>query len=365
MASTPERIVIACGGTGGHLFPGIAVAQAAQRRGHRCLLLISEKEIDSLASKAHGDMEFAKIPAIAMPKPLSLAMVKFLWKFWQTIRSTRKLLQDFQATAVLGMGGFTSLPPLYAGQKLGLKTFLHESNAIPGKANKMASKFCKLVLLGLDACAQFFPAGKTRVVGTPLRESLLAQAPSVETAAAGFGLDPTQATLLVMGGSQGARGVNEAVVKALALLGEDVPQVLHLTGPKEIDRMRSAYSELEHVRAHVAPFCSHMEHAYVIADACVCRSGASSLTELSAFGIPTLLIPYPHAADDHQTRNAEVFVAAGAAVMEAESNLTPEKMATHLKDLLQNSQLRENLHNAMRALKPEQAAERVVDAIEA
>ncbi len=356
-----HRIVIACGGTGGHLFPGIAVAQAAQRRGHECLLLISEKEIDALASQAHGDLNFAKVPAVAMPKLLSLQFPKFLWRYWKTVSACRKLLWDYKATVVIGMGGFTSLAPLQAGKRLGLRTFLHESNAIPGKSNRWASRFCEKVLLGLEDCAKHFPAGSTKVVGTPLRENLLKDAPSPEQAAAHWGFSTTEPVLLVMGGSQGARGVNSAVVGALSSMEADVPQVLHLTGPKEFETVKASYAKLEKVHAVVAPFCARMELAYAAADACVSRSGASSLTELSAFGVPTLLIPYPHAAEDHQTRNAEFFVRSGAALMTAESELSPKTLADTLRSILLDPTTRERLHHAMRALRPEQAAERIVD----
>ena len=192
------KIVIACGGTGGHLFPGIAVAQAAKARAHECIVLISEKQIDALASKGHDDIRFEKLPAIAMPRMFSLGIIKFAYRFWKTTRACKQLLKSFGADAVLGMGGFTSLPPLYAGRKLKLKTLLHESNAFPGKANRLSAKFCDLVLLGLSECAVHFPSVKTRVVGTPLREALRAEV-SRDEAWEFFGLDPSLAVVLIMG----------------------------------------------------------------------------------------------------------------------------------------------------------------------
>ncbi len=359
----PLKIVIACGGTGGHLFPGIAVAQAAQARGHQCIVLISEKQIDALASQGHDDLRFEKLPAIAMPPVFSLKMPKFLWRCWQTMRACRKLLVNFQADVVLGMGGFTSLPPLYAGRKLQIKTLLHESNAFPGKANRLSAKFCDTVLLGLGEAAHHFPAAKTSVVGTPLRSALRAEVTTAE-AWEFFQLPPGVPVLLVMGGSQGARGVNEAVLGALAHLDEKVLQIIHLTGPQEIESVRKAYTSTP-FKAHVAPFCQRMELAYAIATVCISRAGASSLAELSAFGLPTILIPYPSAADDHQTKNAEVFVRAKAALMVQERDLTGARLATMLQDLLAHADVRASLRHNMQQLGHADAAERVCAACEA
>jgi UDP-N-acetylglucosamine--N-acetylmuramyl-(pentapeptide) pyrophosphoryl-undecaprenol N-acetylglucosamine transferase len=358
----PLKIVIACGGTGGHLFPGIAVAQAAQARGHSCIVLISEKQIDALATEGHQDLRFEKLPAIAMPPIFSLRMIQFVWKFFKTTSACRKLLLEFRADVVLGMGGFTSLPPLYAGRKLKLKTLLHESNAFPGKANRMSAKFCDLVLLGLGEAASHFPAAKTSVVGTPLRNALRAKVDPAE-AWQFFQLNPDIPVVLVMGGSQGARGVNESVLGALAHLDPQAVQLIHLSGPQEIDSVRKAYASTP-FNAHVAPFCQRMELAYAIASVCISRAGASSLTELSAFALPTILIPYPFAADDHQTKNAEVFVRAKAALMVQERDLTGTRMASLLTDLLNNREVRTSLATNMASLGHLDAAERVCEAVE-
>ena len=356
------KIVIACGGTGGHLFPGIAVAQAAQARGHEVRVLISEKNIDALASEGHDQLRFEKIPAIAMPPVLSLRMVKFLWRCWRTTAACKKLLREFGADAVLGMGGFTSLPPLYAGRRLKLPTLLHESNAIPGKSNLLSARFCDLVLLGLGECASHFPKARTSLVGTPLRAALRAPVDRQE-AAAFFGLDPQRPVLLVMGGSQGARGVNDTVLSVIPQLDPQSLQIIHLTGPQEFNTVQDAYRAFPH-RSHVAPFCQRMEYAYALATLCISRAGASSLTELSAFGLPTILIPYPHAAEDHQTKNAEVFTRAHAALMVQERDLSTGRLLNMIQDLLNHEEARRNLQTNMRNLSPANSAELVCAAIE-
>jgi UDP-N-acetylglucosamine--N-acetylmuramyl-(pentapeptide) pyrophosphoryl-undecaprenol N-acetylglucosamine transferase len=367
---TPERLVIACGGTGGHLFPGIAVARAAKARGWETLLLISEKQIDALATQGQEDLRFEKVPAIAMPRPLSLAMLKFLWRFWKTRRHCLKLLRDFRATAVLGMGGFTSLAPAMAGKKLKLKTFVHESNAVPGKANRMTAKFCRLALLGLEECAQHFPAGRTKVTGTPLRPSLLPPGPAehqdlIAEARRFFDLPDNKPVILIMGGSQGARGVNNAVIAALPALAAaaDRVQLLHITGALDFETVRAACAAVPALTSRVVPFCQRMELAYALAAVAVCRSGASSLTELSAWGLPSVLVPYPIAADDHQRRNAAIFTRAGAALTVEEKDIAAGQLGPLLLDLIADPEKRRALSEAMRRLAPTRAAEQICDTI--
>ena len=154
------KILIACGGTGGHLFPGIAVAEALLARGHEVMLLISEKKVDSEASAKYKHLTFKKMPAVAKPPTLSPRMIPFLWKMWGSLRHCKQVIREFGADAVLGMGGFTSLPPVYAGDKLGLKTFIHDSNARPGRANVLTSRFCTQVFLGMEAAKAFLQIAK-------------------------------------------------------------------------------------------------------------------------------------------------------------------------------------------------------------
>ncbi len=356
------RIIIACGGTGGHLFPGIAVAEALKARGHQTLLLISEKEIDTVAARDHAHLQFQRLPAIGLPKLFSPQIVTFAFQFWRTLRQTKQIVSSFKADAVLGMGGFTSLPPAIAGRKLGARTFIHESNAIPGKANRLTAKFCDTVLLGLADCASCFPGAKTQVVGTPLRESLLRPVDRAE-AYSFFQLDPAKTTLLVMGGSQGARGVNRSVIDALPQLDPARVQLIFLTGRDDEASGREAVQKAG-FQAFVAAFSPRLDLAYALADLCVARSGASSLAELSHFGIPSILIPYPHAAEDHQTRNAEVYSRQSAAIQVAESELAGGRLAPILSRLLDSPDERTALSAHCRALGVPDAAQVIAQVIE-
>ncbi len=352
--------MIACGGTGGHLFPGIAVAEAMEARGHETLLLISEKAIDREASKKYAHLRFEAVPAVAKPPTLSPRMIPFLFKLWTTTRRCRRLLREFGADAVLGMGGFTSLPPVLAGHRLGLKTFVHDSNAVPGRSNVMTSRFCTRVLLGMRAAEEFFPNSEVSVVGTPVRGELVSL-PARGDAARALGLDPARPVVAVVGGSQGAKHLNTLVAQAAALMAGEV-QFFHAAGPGDYERVAALAKGRDGYR--VVAFCERMADVYAVADLMVCRSGASSLTETAHAGVPSLLVPYPHAADDHQSKNAEVFAHAGAARMWQERDLTAEALAAEMTAILGDEEVLATMAKSARGLAVADAAGRVCEAIE-
>ncbi|MFK5922303.1 MAG: undecaprenyldiphospho-muramoylpentapeptide beta-N-acetylglucosaminyltransferase [Verrucomicrobiota bacterium] len=357
-----EKIVIACGGTGGHLFPGIAVAEVCQRRGHEILLLISEKKIDSLAVEGYEHLNFERVRSVPMPKLLSLAMVPFAFRSLAGLWRCRGILKRFDASVVMGMGGFTSTIPLMAGRLRSCRTLVHESNAIPGRANRLNAKFSDLVLLGLEACADHFDEGKTQVVGTPLRPELH-QHPQRAQARQHFALEKDKKTVLVMGGSQGARGINMMVSQALPQYVKAGVQLLHIAGVDDVEMVEEAYAEVDGAGC-VVKFCSEMGLAYAAADVALCRSGASSLAELAAFGLPSVLIPYPYAAEDHQTKNAQIYERGGAALLYQQGDLDAGKLAQVLIDLLDDDERLAKMADKMNSFAMMDAAERVADAVE-
>ncbi len=360
---TGLHVIIACGGTGGHLFPGIAVAQTLRARGHDVTLLISEKKIDSLAASNHPDLRFEKMPFQAMPRPWSPRMFSFLWGQWKGLRQCRELIRKTGSTVVLGMGGFTSLIPLVAGKREKCKTLIHESNAIPGKSNRLNARFCNIVLCGLEACKGLFTKNPdVRVVGTPVRTDMTK--PVTEDAHAFFKLDKTRKTLLIMGGSQGARGINRAVGTSLRDLFENGIQILHITGPNDYQEVRDAYSKFADMPHTVVAFCHRMELAYTVADLALARSGASTLTELAWFGVPSLLVPYPFAAEDHQTRNAEIFSKTGAAKLMPENTLNATTLVEAVLKVFKDKKTANAMQTAARKLAVRDAALRIAKIVE-
>jgi UDP-N-acetylglucosamine--N-acetylmuramyl-(pentapeptide) pyrophosphoryl-undecaprenol N-acetylglucosamine transferase len=355
------RFVIAAGGTGGHLFPGLAVGEILLARGHEVMLLISEKEIDAIATEGRDEFRIERLAGIGMPKLFSPAILGFAWRFWKGLRRCKQLLREWRPAAVLGMGGFTSTAPILAGRSRKVPTFVHESNAIPGRANGFNARYVTKVLLGFGECAQYFPNSGCEVTGTPLR-SALTRPVDKNAALAAFGLKPGRTTLLVMGGSQGAHGINMAVGNAAAKLKAHSWQVIHLAGAQDEQAMHATY-EREGVPAAVAAFHHRMEEAYGAADLAIARSGAASLAELSHFGLPAILVPYPHAADDHQTANARIFENAGAGVLVRETDATPELLSEKIGALIGSPERLAEMSRKSRALAPANAAERVADVL--
>jgi UDP-N-acetylglucosamine--N-acetylmuramyl-(pentapeptide) pyrophosphoryl-undecaprenol N-acetylglucosamine transferase len=351
------RFVIAAGGTGGHLFPGLAVGEVLRTQGHEVLVFISEKEIDALATQGRSEFQLEKLPGIGMPSLFSPKIFPFLWRFAGGLRQCIRICRKFKPDAVLGMGGFTSTAPILAGRILGKPSLVHESNAIPGKANRLNARLASGVLLGFAECAAHFPKARTRVTGTPVRSSLR-EAVDRRRAVLAFGLEPGRKTLLVMGGSQGAHGVNRALEQAAPVLADPGLQVIHLTGKDDVESLRDAYRAAG-VVASVAAFCHHMEEAYAAADLCIARSGAASLTELAYFGVPSVLVPYPHAAEDHQAVNAKLYAADGAALVLKESEIAEGRLGGELRRLLGSESELAEMRARSRALSVTDAAEQV------
>ena len=361
--SSPEnkRLVIACGGTGGHLFPGIAVAEAWTKAGGEVLLLISEKQIDTLASEGYDHLRFEKMPSIAMPPLFSPKMMTFLIRFVKAMFKCRSLFKSFGAEAVLGMGGFTSTAPLVAGKQLGLPTFIHESNSIPGRANRLNAKFSHTVLVGFEVCVAHFSGARTEVVGTPIRPSVTNR-PSREEAISFFGLDPKKRTVMVMGGSQGAQRINKLVADGLEQCAEAGIQVLHISGPADYESVKLAYDRVSGGGV-LKGFLDEVQYALGAADLAICRSGASSLTELSFYEIPSVLIPYPYSAEDHQLHNAEIFSKPGAAELWHQDDLSEDSFAGKVVALAKNKERLKQMKEEMAKLAVADASGRVCEVI--
>jgi UDP-N-acetylglucosamine--N-acetylmuramyl-(pentapeptide) pyrophosphoryl-undecaprenol N-acetylglucosamine transferase len=321
-----------------------------------------------VALRDHPQFRREKLPSIGMPAILSPAFPRFLKRSWDSFSTCRQLYSRYQPVAVLGMGGFTSAAPLLAARSACIPCFLHESNAIAGRANRLAARWADRVLLGIKDCEASFAGRDCIVTGTPVRRDL-GSTLSKQEARAAFGLDPDRPTLLVMGGSQGAAGINQLLFRSAPHLrdfrdAEGRPvQVIHLTGDRD-DNLAAINYQREEIAAYVAAFHHRMAEAYSAADLVVSRAGAASLGEISQFGLPSLLIPFPFAADQHQHRNAEAFRAAGAAEMIEEKEAEPAAFALLIRNLLEDSRRRERMASAASAVLPRGAASMVANVLE-
>jgi UDP-N-acetylglucosamine--N-acetylmuramyl-(pentapeptide) pyrophosphoryl-undecaprenol N-acetylglucosamine transferase len=372
-ANTPF-VAIACGGTGGHLFPGLAVAEQLQKRGCAVGLLISPKDVDQEAVKSARGMEIFTLPAVGLQ---NRNYFSFAGSFVKSLFATKKIFRQRRPAAVLAMGGFTSAPPIWVGKDFGAKTFLHESNTIPGRANRLLARFVDEAFVGFPSAAARLRARKVTATGTPVRLQFQPCDAAVCRAklfgvppSGGSGQPPEGGTpnlrpvILVMGGSQGASGINDLVLSALPLLGDRTTawQWLHLTGPNDVEKVKQAY-DASGFKAVVRPFLAEMDLALGAATAAVSRAGASSLAEIAAVRLPSLLVPYPAAADNHQFYNAQAFEATSAARLLEQKNATPEKIAALLRELVEDAAARAKIQTALAQWHAPKAAEQIANII--
>ena len=364
VASKP-LVAIACGGTGGHLFPGVAVGEQLLLRGCDVTLLVSPKEVDQHAVTSALGMKVATLPAVGMTRG---KLFQFAAGFWSSYRAAKQLFRERPPQAVLAMGGFTSAPPVLAGRACGATTFLHESNTIPGKANRWLAHFVDQAFVGFPTAASRLHHANILCTGTPVRPQFQPAEPA--SCRMALGLATERPVLLVMGGSQGASGVNDLVLQAAPALLKTSPQLqfLHLTGPGDAAKVQSGYDALK-AKAVVRPFLTEMELALGAANVCVSRAGASSLAELAAMRLPSVLIPYPTAADNHQFHNANALVETGAALKLDQKGANAEALASLVLRLLNDKASHAAMARALerwhRADAAEVIAERMIALMEA
>jgi UDP-N-acetylglucosamine--N-acetylmuramyl-(pentapeptide) pyrophosphoryl-undecaprenol N-acetylglucosamine transferase len=327
-------IVFAAGGTGGHLYPAVALAREFVRQAPavRALFIGTTRGIEAKVL-AHEGFELAMIAARPVMGQGVLQATVGLLSLPGAIGQSLVLLRERRATFVLGVGGYTSPPVLVAARLLGLPRAILEPNAYPGMANRVVGPIVNLVFLAFHEAAGYFPATKVRVTGMPVRRELFA--PGAPLPEEGGGAQQGRRTLLVFGGSQGARAINEAMIEALprwAAMREQVA-IVHQTGEADYARVKAAY-ERAGVRAEVAPFLFDMPRALRAADLVVSRAGAMTLAELTVCGKPAILIPLPHAIHQHQVHNARVLAEAGGAVLLPQRELSGARLAQEVAALL-------------------------------
>jgi UDP-N-acetylglucosamine--N-acetylmuramyl-(pentapeptide) pyrophosphoryl-undecaprenol N-acetylglucosamine transferase len=340
-----KRVVLAAGGTGGHFYPGLVTAQALRERGWEPLIVLREGDPAAARLEAAG---IASLPVDlrGLPRRPGPELFTFARKLGGSLRTLNRALRSFRPDLAVGMGGYLTFPVVAAARLRGVPCALHESNAVLGLANAAAARLGATLFRGLPPAD---PADAGVLVGTPVRPALWTRRPAAAAREA-LGLAPDKPTVLVFGGSQGAKGINAALPRAAAALGGAV-QVLHLAGRGKAAEAEAAYRAAG-AAASVREYLEDMGAAYGAADLAVCRAGASTLAELAAQRLPALLVPYPHAAADHQDANARVLERAGAARRLPEAGLDAA-LGPALADLLQSDgaeRRREEMSRAYAAL---------------
>lgn len=345
---TGARIIIAGGGTGGHIFPAVAVANALKQL---------DKNVSILFVGANGKMEMEKVPQAGYNiKGIDISgldrgsVLKNIFLPFKIVRSffqVRSILNAFKPDAVFGVGGYSSYPVLRLAQLLNIRTFLHESNAFAGKSNKLLGRKALKVFVAADGMEKFFPAKRLMVTGNPVRSSIAHNEVDVIKAKHSFGLEEDKITVFAMGGSLGARSINEAIDNGLDNMLNNNLQLIWQTGKLYTERSKEITAGRQGVWA--GDFITGMENAYAAADIVISRSGAMSVSELCISAKPVVFVPYPFAAEDHQTANAKALVDKGAAVMIKDSD-AKDKLVNEVIALAADPQKRLALANNIQKL---------------
>ncbi|MBK8481234.1 MAG: undecaprenyldiphospho-muramoylpentapeptide beta-N-acetylglucosaminyltransferase [Proteobacteria bacterium] len=361
-AAPQLRVLIAGGGSGGHVFPALAVAQALRAAEPAAgILFVGAEGLERELVPAHG-FELVQLPAGRLKGATTMGRLRTLARLPPALLRARALLRDFAPQVVVGVGGYASGPLVAAAALARLPVLLLEQNAIPGLTNRLLARCATHVVVAFTEAARRLPAGRAALLGNPLRPELVAalQQPR-EPPGAGVGR-----SLLVLGGSQGARALNEAISAAAPRLAGALPALLitHQTGPADASWVAERYQRAG-VAARVEPFIEDMAKAYRGADLVLSRAGATTIAELRVAGLPAVLVPYPHAADDHQTANGSELAQTGAALLLPQGALNPDDLAALLAALLNDPPRLASMSQAMRAAARPEAAAAVVRLIRA
>ena len=362
------RILLAGGGTAGHVFPAVAVARA---------LVAADADVEPIFAGTADRLEdrlvpaagfrLHHVPALPLPRRLSPGLLRVPGGLRRAVRRCEEILVEEQVAVAVGFGGYVSFPVARAAKRLGIPLVIHEQNAVPGLANQFAARWASRVAVTFPGSADRFPRPDTVVVtGNPVRDEMLALDLDARRPAArrAFGLDPTLPTLLVFGGSQGARSLNRAVVGAHGLWSEpDQLQVVHAAGASLHAETAAAWEEARAThagpRARCVDFIDDMGDAYAAADVVVCRAGATSIAELTALGRPAVLVPYPHATRDHQLHNALALEQVGGARTIEDSDLSPRALVEAVEPWLMDADARAAAARASRVFGRRDAASQV------
>jgi len=347
-------VIIAAGGTGGHIFPGVAIAHELRRRDEQTEILFvgTPRGLESKIIPREGfELELMNVGAL---KSVSVFQkIKSLFQLPMSFIAALKLLKRFKPDVVIGVGGYASGPILLVAALKGAPTMIVEPNAMPGFTNRVLARFCDAAALSFEEAKKFFRR-RAEVTGNPIRGDFA----EMKRKERGDRLN-----VLIFGGSQGARAINNAVVSALPLLAAhgDKLAIVHQTGEADFEMVRRGYNESGFEAADVRPFIHDMAAQFERADVLISRSGATTAAEVAAAGKAAILVPFPFAADDHQRKNAEAFERAGAARMIAQQELTPERLAQELKRLIDNAEEIDRMEEASRKLGRPDSAKHAVD----
>lgn len=336
------RIIISGGGTGGHIFPAVSIANAIKQQ---------HPEAEILFVGAEGRMEMQRVPAAGYPikgLPVAgfnrknlLANIPVLWKLFKSQHMAQSIIKDFKPMAAVGVGGYASGPTLKMAQKMGIPTLIQEQNSYAGVTNKLLAKNAKKICVAYDGMEKFFPADVIMKTGNPVRQGLLNSTISKEEALRIFGLVPGKKTILLIGGSLGARTINESILNHLDLIRKSGVQFIWQTGKYYSQSIQERLKDEKDLdMLHVTDFISNMDAAYAAADLVISRAGAGSISEFCLLKKAVILVPSPNVAEDHQTKNALALVEKDAALYVKDAEAQDALMALAIQTVGQEEKLK-------------------------
>lgn len=353
------KIVVSGGGTGGHIYPALALIREINKEGKNAefLYIGTEKGLESQLVPREK-IPFQAIDITGFKRKLSLDNVKTIYRFVKGVQDSKAILKKFKPDIVIGTGGYVCGPVVYAAAKLGIPTIIHEQNSVPGLTNKFLSRYVDRVAICFEEAKQYFPVNKVVLTGNPRASEVLGQ--DGEKGRSSVGLKADQPAVLIFGGSRGARPINEAVLKSLAELGEKPYQVLYVTGDVHYDKvMQEAELSGNPNNVIIRPFIHNMPEVLAGIDLTVSRAGATTLAELTSLGVPSILIPSPYVTNNHQEKNARALSDHGAAELLLESEMNSVKLIEKIDQILTQPKRLAEMKTAAQKLGIPDAAQRL------
>ncbi len=359
------RVLVSGGGTGGHIFPALSIANEIRRRQpDACILFVGAEGRMEMERVPAAGYEIKGLPVSGFDRKHLLRNIKVLYHLQQSLHIAKGIVRDFKPDIAIGVGGFASGPVLKVAQCHGIPTLLQEQNSYAGVTNKLLAKKADCICVAYEGMERFFPADRIVLTGNPVRRGLLECSATRQEARASFGLDPDKLTVLIIGGSLGARTINNSIIAGLGQIADraaDV-QVIWQSGKMYDERCREALASSGATNVVQLPFVSHMDMAYRAADLVVSRAGASSISEIQLLGKPSILVPSPNVAEDHQTKNALALVNRNAAIMVRDANAGQQLVPDMLR-LVTDAQLLDTLGRNVSGMALSNAAEHIVDKV--
>lgn len=358
-----HKFIISGGGTGGHIFPAVAIANKLKEREPDCeILFVGAEGRMEMERVPQAGYKIVGLPIMGIQRKLTLKNLKVPFMLMKSLAKAKKVIREFKPNVAIGVGGYASGPLLKKAESLGVPSVLQEQNSYPGITNKLLAKKAAKICVAYDNMHQFFPVGKIIKTGNPVRNNIL-KAPNLKIEGkTHFKLNDDQPVVLVIGGSLGARTINNAIAKILQNTDKVDFQLIWQTGKLYYDNIRSMLDKMDLPNVQAMPFISEMELAYGAADVVISRAGALSISELCAIGMPSILIPSPNVSEDHQTKNAMALVDKSAALLVKDVE-AEDKLKGELDKLLHNDSLRNELGINAGKMGMPNAADLIVDEI--